>query len=127
MRSMHEQRGLGWFGMLFVLAAIAFVAIVVVKTLPIYLNQMKVASAIHKTAADPEVSRGDVRAIRDELQRFWDVDSIDHLTVSQVRIGRAEHGRTISYDYEARAHLFYNISVVIEFSDAVALADADTP
>jgi hypothetical protein len=27
----------------------------------------------------------------------------------------------MSYDYEARAHLFYNISVIVDFSDDLPL------
>lgn len=127
MRFMHRQRGLGWFGMLWLLAAIALVAIVVVKTLPLYLNQMKIASAVHKAANDPEVGRGDVRTIRNDLQRYWDIDSVDTLAVTDVQVIRGDHSRTLSYDYEARAHLFYNIYIVIEFADDVPLPAANTP
>ncbi|NKF21799.1 DUF4845 domain-containing protein [Solimonas marina] len=121
MYSMRRQKGLGWFGMLCLLAVIGFIAIVAVKTMPLYLNQMKIASAVHKTAADPENGRADVISLRRELQKYWDIDSIDTLSPRDVSIVRDERGRSLSYDYEARAHLFYNIYVVIEFSDDVPL------
>src|SRR3546814_5824111 len=121
MHSMHRQRGLGWFGLLFVLAVIGFVAIIVVKTLPIYLNQMKVASGVHATATDPENGKAEVYALRKELQRYWDINDVDYLTVSEIAVKRSDRGRFLSYDYEAREHLFYNIYIVIEFADDVPL------
>jgi hypothetical protein len=123
MRMRNRQRGLGWFGLLFVLGVIAFFAIVVVKCLPIYLNQMKIASSINKVAADPENGRAEVVVLRKALQRFWDIESIDYLSPSEVKVRRTDGGRYLSYEYEAREHLFYNISLVIEFADEVPLSN----
>ncbi|TJY63067.1 DUF4845 domain-containing protein [Sinimarinibacterium sp. CAU 1509] len=123
MRMRNRQRGLGWFGLLFVLGIIAFFAIVVVKCLPIYLNQMKIASSINKVAADPENGKAEVVVLRKALGRYWDIESIDYLTPAEVRVRRTEGGRFLSYEYEAREHLFYNISLVIEFADDVPLSN----
>lgn len=121
--SFRHQQGIGWFGLLFVLAIIAFVAIVVTKTAPIYLNQMKVKSAVSRIAASPENGAADARAIRNDLQSFWDIDDVQYLTVPEIKVRRTERGRFISYDYEARERLFYNIYIVIHFSDDVPLAN----
>lgn len=126
MRSMHRQRGLGWFGLLCVLAVIGFIAIVVVKTLPLYLNQMKVASGVHATATDPENGKADVHSLRKELQKYWDINDVDYLTVSEIEVKRTNTGRFLSYDYEAREHLFYNIYIVIEFADDVPLPNVQS-
>ncbi len=123
MRMRNRQRGLGWFGLLFVLGVIAFFAIVVVKCLPIYLNQMKIASSINKVAADPENGKAEVVVLRKALQRFWDIEDIDYLAPTEVKVRRTEGGRFLSYEYEAREHLFYNISLVIEFADDVPLSN----
>ena len=126
MRSLRHQRGLGWFGLLFVLAVIGFVSIVVVKTLPMYLNQMKVASAMQKVAADPENGNADPLTIRRDLQKYWDIDDVQYLTVADVKVKRTERGRFLSYDYESREHLFYNIYIVIHFADDVQLANVQS-
>lgn len=121
MRMRSRQRGLGWFGLLFVLAVIAFAAVVTVKCLPIYLNQMKVASSVSKVASDPENGKGEIGQIRNALQRYWDIEDINYLEPRDVKIKRTQSGRFLSYEYEARERLFYNISIVIEFSDDVPL------
>ena len=122
-RSFRHQQGLGWFGLLFVFAIIGFLAIIVTKTAPIYLNQMKVKSAVSKIAASPENGAADARAIRNDLQSFWDIDDVLYLSVADIKIKRTERGRFVSYDYEARERLFYNIYIVIHFADDVPLAN----
>lgn len=123
MRMRSRQRGLGWFGMLLVLGVIAFVAIVVVKCLPIYLNQMKIASSVSKVATDPGNARAEVGELRRDLQRFWDIEDITYLQPRDIKVKRTQTGRYLSYEYEARERLFYNISIVIEFADDVPLAN----
>lgn len=121
MRTPNTQRGLGGIGLLFVFGLIALVALIVIKCLPLYLNQMKVARVLHSVGEDPELSAADAMTIRNHLQRRWDIEDIDGLKPADVKIKRNDQGRRMSYGYEARAHLFYNISVVVDFSDDLPL------
>lgn len=121
--SPRSQTGLGWFGLLFVLAIIGLAAIIVIKTLPLYLNQMKIATAVSKVAQDVDNAQAEASAIRNDLQRYWDIDDVEQLSVAEIKVKRTEAGRFISYDYEARADLFYNISIVVHFADDVPLAN----
>lgn len=123
MRMRSRQRGLGWFGLLFVLGVIALAAIIVVKCLPIYLNQMKIASSVNKVAADPENGRAEPMVLRNALQRYWDIEDIRYLEPRDIKVKRTQNGRFLSYEYEAREHLFYNISIVIDFAADVPLAN----
>ncbi len=126
MHMRSRQRGLGWFGLLFVLGVIAFTAIVVVKCLPIYLNQMKIASSINKVASDPDNGRAEIQELRRDLQRFWDIEDINYLQPRDIKVKRTANGRFLSYEYEARERLFYNISIVIDFQDDVQLANVQS-
>lgn len=111
-----QQRGLSLWGMLIVLLLIAFFALVAIKVIPVYLNQMKVAASIKEVSTDPSLNpNSSVHAIRDALQRHWDVESISDIKASQVEISHGNDGQVLSYDYEARRHLFYNIYIVIDF------------
>ena len=124
--SANHQKGLGWFGLLIVLGLIGFFATIAIKVLPIYLNQMKVTTSVNKVAADPQNGTADPREIRNDLQRFWDIDDVQYLPVSEVKVKRTQNGRFISYDYEARERLFYNIYIVIEFADDVPLSNVQS-
>ncbi|PTU33138.1 DUF4845 domain-containing protein [Stenotrophobium rhamnosiphilum] len=124
--SQKRQRGLGMFGLLFVFAVIGFTAMLVMRCWPIYLNQMKIAKAIHNVSQDAGVaSAQDSSALLRPLERFWDIDSIDYLDYKKVKLIRSDRGRSISYAYEARTPLFSNISLVLTFEDTVPVAASE--
>lgn len=118
MRSRHHQAGLGWFGFIVLIGAIAFIADVVLTCLPLYLNQMKITEAVHKVAGAGTTAGG----FRRDLQRYWDINSIDTLQPADVVFKQSDKGRFLSYDYEARGHLFYNVYVVLVFKENVPLS-----
>ncbi len=116
-KSLERQRGLGWFGMLFVFGTIAFLAILVIKVGPLYLNQGTVIKVVKGVADNPDYANASPQEIRSTLERRWDIDYINQLDDKDVKIKRSAKGRTLSYDYEARVNLFYNVFVVIHFKD----------
>lgn len=115
----QRQRGLGWFGLLFVFAGVGFLMLIGFKVIPIYLNQMKISRAVNAVALD---APGSVTEIRSSLQRYWDIEDIDDLTPRDVKVVRSSNGRRLSYDYEARRHLFANVSLVLDFGADVPMA-----
>ncbi|HEX4871238.1 MAG TPA: DUF4845 domain-containing protein [Nevskiaceae bacterium] len=116
-----RQRGLGWFGLLIVFGLIALFAIVGIKSFPLYMNQFTLAGAVNGVANDPELANADAGRVRTALQRRWDIDDIKLITPKDVKIKRVDGGRVLSYDYEARTHLFYNVFLVFQFKDEVRL------
>lgn len=116
MRTLRSQRGIGWFGLLYILATLGVIVMVVIEVGPLYLNQMAIERAVHQTADDPEMANAEPNVIRDSLTHRWDADYIDTLTPKEVKIRRTEKGRSLFYNYEARVNLFYNIFIVIQFS-----------
>ena len=123
MQLRHRQQGLGWFGLLCVFAAIAFVAIVGAKCFPIYMNQFKLVSALNKAATQSNVAGNDggLMNMRITLQRYWDIDDITRVEPKDIKLKRSERGRFMTYDYEAREKLFYNIYIVIHFQGEVRM------
>lgn len=113
--SIKRQRGMGWFGLLLVFAAIGFIAIVVIKVGPLYLNHITVARVVSNVADDPEMGNANVQQIRSALQRRWDIDYIDQVEAKDIKVKRSARGRMLAYDYEARVSLFYNVYVVVHF------------
>lgn len=124
--SPKRQRGLGLFGLIFVFAAIGFTALLIMRCWPIYLNQMKISKAIHGVAASGDAAVAqDSTGLYVALLRFWDIDSIDTLDYRKVQLVRTDRGRFISYKYEARTPLFYNISLLMDFEDSVPVKGSD--
>ncbi len=123
MQLRHRQKGLGWFGLLFIFGVIAFTAIVGLKCFPIYMNQFKLVSVLNKASAEANVGGDDggSQALRSTLQRYWDIDDIKTIKPRDIKIKRDGRGRFMTYDYEARERLFYNIYLVIHFEGEVQM------
>ena len=119
------QRGMTFWSMLFVFGVIAFFAIITMKVVPIYLNQMKISNSVEETAKQAQVdsATGQVsfHQIQDGLAKRWDIEDVDYLDWRDVQMVNTDHGRVLSYDYEARVHLFYNIFIVVHFAQQVPL------
>ncbi|MGQ0530067.1 MAG: DUF4845 domain-containing protein [Panacagrimonas sp.] len=113
--SLKRQQGMGWFGLTLVFAAIAFVALVVIKVGPLYSNHFVLVKAVKAVADTAELANADPGRIRSALERRWDVDYIDQIDDKDIKIKRSNKGRVLAYDYEARVNLFYNIYVVVHF------------
>ena len=110
------------WSLLFIFGVIALFALVAVKVVPIYLNQMKVASVMREVAQDPKLGPDASPAeIRDILGRHWAIEDIDNLQPADIAIRPGDHGPKVSYNYEARAHLFYNVFIVIHFQGGTTL------
>ncbi|HZP13034.1 MAG TPA: DUF4845 domain-containing protein [Nevskiaceae bacterium] len=116
MKGIGRQKGIGLFGFLALMFLIGFFALVTMKVLPLYLNQMKVSRAVHQVAQDPDNADKDQRYLYDRLQRRWDVEDTKILDVKDVNIVKLKDGRrALTYDYDARVNLFYNVYVVVNF------------
>lgn len=117
-----RQGGIGMWGILFVLAVIAFFALVAIKVVPIYLNQMKVAAVMREVSHDPKLPpNASPAAIENILGRQWDIQDIYDLQPQDIVIRQGDNGQTLTYDYEARTNLVYNVFIVIHFHGQATL------
>jgi len=123
MKTEYGQRGLGLFGVIFLLALVGCVALLLIRCVPLYLNQMTVARDLHEVAnqANSSGSDIDIHEVRLAIERRWDIDYVSQLEPKDIRVGNTDKGLAISYDYEARAHIAYNIFIVIHFAEDIPL------
>lgn len=113
-----RQKGLGWFGLLIVFGLIGFFSVVTMKTLPLYLNEMKIKRAVQRVASEPELKNSESQdPIRKALLKWWIVEDINRVDWKDVKIKRTDQGRFLSYDYRAEERLFSNVYVSIHFKN----------
>ena len=115
MQLRNNQRGLGLWGWVFVLSVIGVVAMVTLQLVPIYLAEISIQKVVKQTANDPANASAPIQTLRNNMRTRWDVEGITTLDVNEVTLEKYGAGRALKYDYEARAHLFANISLVVEF------------
>ena len=115
MQLRRRQRGLGLWGWLFVLGTIGFISMVTLQLIPLYLAEMSIQRVVKLTAEDSSNANLPVHELRRAMKTRWDVEGITTLDVNDVKLEKFGTGRALVYDYEARAELFANISLVVHF------------
>lgn len=126
MNPVKAQNGASFYMITLGLLVAVFFGIVIMKSIPIYLNQMKIDKAVSSAAADPALAKAMVTQVRKRLQRQWDIEDIKVIKPADIKLIRAKDGkRKLKYEYEAREHLFLNVSMIHAFSDEVTMGGVD--
>ena len=115
MQLQNAQRGLGLWGWVFVLSVIGFVAMITLQLVPIYLAELAIQKVVKQTANDPVNASAPIATLRNNMRTRWDVEGITTLDVNEITLEKYGAGRALCYDYEAKAELFANISLVVHF------------
>ena len=116
-----RQRGMGLWGWIFVLGTLGIFGMVGLALIPFYLNEMAIAKVVKTIANDSSSASLPPAELRRAMQLRWDVDDISTLEPKDVKVVKTSSGRAMSYDYERRAPLFYNISIVVRFQNTFPL------
>lgn len=117
MHGKRAQAGMTMWSATFVIAVVVFFMFLGFKLLPVYLEDMKVTSAIDSVARDPNVgsmSRADIITV---LDKRFDIDNVTTVKPAQnVFLENRGKTRVLRITYEAVVPLFYNISALLEFN-----------
>lgn len=124
MGSRNRQRGLTFWGLLFVLAVMAAVLLVSLRLFPVYMEAFKVQQALEQLANLPELEEKPKHEIYDLFMRRMEIEDVDRFNMRNLRqhmsIEREEGRVTITMEYTAVAPLFGNLSIVADWHKQVS-------
>jgi len=113
---MHKQRGITFIGLVFVVAAIVFVAVIGMKLTPAYLEFMSVKKVIAKIAREPSFAEMNKKDIADEFDKGAVIDNIKVVQGSDLEITKQDSGKQIvSAQYQVVVPLVANVSALLDF------------
>ena len=115
---MRRQRGMGFAGVLVLLIAIVFVAIIGMKLVPAYIEYFTIKSAVTAITQSGELRNATVADVRKAFDRRANVDDITAVRPGDLEITKDGNEIVVAFAYEKRIPLFYNISVLIDFAGA---------
>ncbi len=116
-----SQRGLSFFGVMMSITVIGMVVLFGLKVGPLYMEYGKVSSVLDGMAVELASSKMTKQEISKNIQRRFDVNDVsrvktkDHLTIKRIKGGKME----LTIEYEARAPLAHNLSVIAHFKKVV--------
>lgn len=115
---MKHQRGVALSGLLFWGIVLILVSVLGMKVVPTYIEYYKILKdakgAVAK--AGPESTVADIRR---SFDRFAEIDMIDFPS-SQLDISKDSGKVIIEFAYEKRIHLFWNVSLLIDYKGSTA-------
>ena len=105
----REQRGIGFVGLLVLLAVAAFIGVTGLKLFPIYLESFKIDAALKQVIEDPNIAeRGRDEIFAGLIKRF-DIDDVKSIKWDKIRehikIQKDNNKVVITATYQARTPL----------------------
>ena len=117
MHSLHQQKGVTAIGWLIILGLIGFFTLLTLKMLPPYMEYYKISQTLETLTKDSGFENP--REIRDKAERRFDISYVNSIKPKDLIIKPYGQSWLVSAKYESRVHLFYNVSVVMDFNKQV--------
>jgi hypothetical protein len=115
-----RQRGMTLIGYLLMFTLIGFFVLLTLKLVPIYLEHIKVVSALTSLKKEGDFSIRSKEDILNMLQKRWDINAVERVSAQDVTIVRS--GGIISkvqIAYEVVEPVMGNVSVLVTFDDSI--------
>jgi hypothetical protein len=116
--SLKKQAGATMLGVMFVAAALVFVALIAMKVFPAYQEYYSVKTVLVSLNKEP-LSSMSKKEIQDSFDRRANTSYVTVVTGTDLTIEKNSAGETVaSVEYQVIKPLFGNISILIDFSSA---------
>ena len=116
-----KQRGITVIGMLLLIIVIAFVALIAMKVVPMYIQLFTVKSSIESIRKEPQLAQMSPIDIQNAIQKRFDIGYVDNITARDLKIRNDRGGRVLDLVYQDERDLFYGLSVVLKVNEVIPL------
>jgi hypothetical protein len=117
-----RQRGMTVIGMLLLIVVLAFMALIAMKVIPMYVQYYTVKSTIESIRKEPQVTQMSVTDIHNAIQRRFDVGYVENVRARDLKIRQDRGGRVLDLVYEDERELFYGLHVVLRVDETIPLS-----
>lgn len=112
-----SQEGVSALAVMLLGPLVAVFILVVIKLIPIYLEYSSVKSVLNGMTSDRAESYTSANEVRGTILKRLDINEVKNVTTENIEVTREGAVYLITIDYEVNSPLFYNISILISFSD----------
>lgn len=113
--SRRHQSGMTLIGLIMYAFIAFFLAILLMKVVPLYLTDQKITSIFVQLKS----FHGSPDEIRRTVNKLLDVNEIDTISAKDFKITPYGNGSKVTYDYDGRADIVGNLAVVASFTHSV--------
>ena len=115
-KNLRQQRGIGFFGLIFILALCAVVLLLGMKLVPVYLELFSVKKVMAAMAQGEDVKTGTVTDIRKSFDRRATIDNIQALTGADLEITKDGGETVVVATWQHKVALFTGYTLLVDFS-----------
>ncbi|MCY7389134.1 MAG: DUF4845 domain-containing protein [Burkholderiales bacterium] len=115
-RSLRQQRGIGFIGLVFIFAVAAVILLLGLKLVPVYLELFSVKKVMAAMAQGEEVRSGTVTDIRKSFDRRAVIDNIQAVTAADLEITKDGGETVVVATWQHKVALFTGYTLLVDFS-----------
>jgi Tfp pilus assembly protein PilE len=115
----NHQHGMTFIGLLCILALLGVVVYAGIRLAPLYLNYMKVARTMESVATEVKGENPDPAAIRNLIDRHFNIEDPTVVTVKDIEITRDQDGVQMHVAYDDVVPYVANVSLSVHFEKTV--------
>ncbi|MCC6610078.1 MAG: DUF4845 domain-containing protein [Burkholderiales bacterium] len=113
---MTRQRGMSGIAIFVLLVLVVFIAIIGMKVTPAYIEYFTIKKAVAAITQSGELRGGSVAEVRRAFENRANIDDITSVQPQDLEITKDGNEVVVSFAYEKRIPLFYNVSLLIDFA-----------
>ena len=115
----QRQQGMTFIGLLCILAMAGVIVYAGIRLVPVYLNYMNIVKTMEATASEVKDDNPNPEAIRNSLERHWEVTTISTVDYKDVEITKSDTGVQLHVAYDDSEPFIANVSLAVHFDKTV--------
>lgn len=116
----NRQLGVGFAGLIAIIALAVFAAILGMKVVPAYLHNAEIAHLLKAVASDPQMQSATAKDIHEAYSKRAMMDSITDITAEDIVIDKDSGRLVLSTSYQVKIPVAGNMSLLLEFNTSSA-------
>lgn len=116
----NAQRGQSMWGNLFMIGALIFAAITVMKLWSPYYDDFAVAKAVENMKSDPAVAGMNANDMLASLNKRLQISGVT-LVKEDVKIAKDDSGIQMDIRYERRVPMYGNVDAIVKFNHSLKI------
>ncbi|MER2529382.1 MAG: DUF4845 domain-containing protein [Candidatus Competibacter denitrificans] len=118
----NRQRGMTVIGMLLLIIVIAFIALIGMKVVPMYIQYYSIKSTVESIRKEPQLAQMSAQDIHNGIQKRFDIGYVENVKASDLKVRNERGGRVIDLVYQDERELFYKLFVVLKVNESIPLS-----
>jgi len=115
----RRQAGMTTLGIAILVGFISIFVFAAMRLTPVYLNYMKVSSAISGVQKEFDGTNATRTSIRSSISSRFDIESVSEIAAKEVKVTKVGGGHEVAATYSHKAPFIANISFIVDFEKRV--------